>query len=321
MDEVIARSPTRRVTEDVVEQMLGVSRESLPAVCRDLIHRSSLEYEPLDGTARDEVLVRILDTLDRDLPASAASRLRDWEAGWDENFRNFAASGWNLDELTPMYYRHGNLIFRLLGEWVRASRAEFEIEILAIIRAWMGATYFARCERVYEFGCGPGHNLAALADMFPETRFVGFDWARSSQRILDAMRAQRGLEVEGRWLDMFAPCGDLHGEHRAGVFTFGALEQLGTNFEPFLNYLLAARPAICVHFEPIYECYAQDVLFDRTAALYHRKRGYLVGFLPKLQTLESDGVLRIERVRRVFGGPYHDGWTNVVWKPVATACV
>ena len=41
----------------------------------------------------------------------------------------------------------------------------------------------------------------------------------------------------------------------SGVFTFGALEQLGGKFEKFFNYLIKNRPKIVIHTEPCIELY------------------------------------------------------------------
>lgn len=54
----------------------------------------------------------------------------------------------------------------------------------------------------------------------------------------------------------------------SAVFTIGAMEQLGREFEPFLQFLLQKRPAVCINVETLYELYDQDDLFDYVAAAY-----------------------------------------------------
>ena len=68
--------------------------------------------------------------------------------------------------------------------------------------------------------------------------------------------------------------------------------------------------------EPIEDLYDEDNLADYLALRYHRKRGYLSGFLPRLRTLETEGKIRILEIRRMFfGSLYHEGYSFVVWKP------
>ncbi len=73
----------------------------------------------------------------------------------------------------------------------------------------------------------------------------------------------------------------------SGVYTFGAMEQLGENFEPFLQFLLSKKPEICVNVEITYELYSPDTLFDHLAIRYLQKRGYLKGFCLVLENLKN----------------------------------
>ena len=72
-----------------------------------------------------------------------------------------------------------------------------------------------------------------------------------------------------------------------------------------------------VHVEPTYEVYDQDLLFDYLAAKFHSKRGYTMGYLPRLKQLELDGKIEILNVKRLnFGSLFFEGFTNIIWKPV-----
>ena len=48
----------------------------------------------------------------------------------------------------------------------------------------------------------------------------------------------------------------------SGVFTFGSLEQLASEIEPMINYLLDSSPDIVVHSEPAIELYDESKLND-----------------------------------------------------------
>ena len=87
---------------------------------------------------------------------------------------------------------------------------------------------------------------------------------------------------------MFSPDYQLNIDESSAVFTIGALEQLGTNFEPFLQYLLEKQFRICINIETIYELYNQSSLFDYLAVRYLERRGYLQGYLVRLKQLEEE---------------------------------
>jgi hypothetical protein len=146
---------------------------------------------------------------------------------------------------------------------------------------------------VYEFGCGNGHNKTS--------NWKGFDWSESAVAKLKAFGA------EAEVFDMFNP---VKMEIPGAAVTFHALEQLGKNFRPFLDFLLEAKPQVVVHVEPILELY-EDNLLDYLAVQYHKKRGYLEGYL---EAVINSGAEILELKRNHFGSLYHDAYSVLVWQ-------
>jgi SAM-dependent methyltransferase len=297
--------------------LLGVAEGDLPERCRTLIGAADFRYEILADAARDAVLLRVLRTLEGALAAAGPTRLGAWEEGWSDVLARFEASGGDPRELWPHYLRPAQRIVRLAGEYVLPASPEFEGSFVRVVQAWFALTFLREAPTVYEFGCGPGHNLVAFAELDRARRYVGLDWATASQRLLGRVAAALDLPIEGRRLDMRDPAAEPGPEAGAGVVTFGALEQLGADFEPFLGWLLAARPRICVHLEPIHELYDPDCLFDFVAARYHERRGYLRGYLTRLRALERRGEVEILHLKKCLGSFYHDGWVALAWRPRA----
>ncbi len=190
---------------------------------------------------------------------------------------------------------------------------------MRVVQAWFASAFLAGIEDVYEFGCGPGHNLVAFARMQPAVRYVGLDWTEASQRILARAAEALDLQLTGRRFDMLRPDPGLALAPSSAVVTFGSMEQLGTAFEPFLAFLLAAGPAICVHLEPVHELYDPRRLFDFVAARYAEKRGYLRGYLTRLRQLEGDGRVEVLHLKKHLGSFHHDGWVTLVWRPRVAA--
>lgn len=169
----------------------------------------------------------------------------------------------------------------------------FELEFLGDLRAELYERYVE--DELHEFGCGAGHNLEPLRGR----KLKGYDWTESGCQHVRA----RGFEAER--FDMFNP-------HKVGlkgaVLTVHALEQLGTDFKPFLDFLVAEKPDVCIHIEPIEEFY-EDTLLDHLALQYHRKRGYLSGFMNAIP-----GKI-LQAYRTYVGGLMHEAYSVVVWKP------
>ena len=148
---------------------------------------------------------------------------------------------------------------------------------------------------VHEFGCGPGKNLEVFGP-----RSKGYDWSES------ACATVRNNGFDAERFDMFNP-------HKVGlkgtVLTVHAMEQLGSNFGPFLDFLMSEKPELCIHIEPIIELYDEGDLLDYLAKKYHKKGGYLEGFLNVI----SDKTIDIQKSS--VSGMMHNAYTVVIWKP------
>lgn len=191
----------------------------------------------------------------------------------------------------------------------------FELNFLEVLRTWLAKSFFPDARDVYEFGCGPGHNLVAFSRLYPEKHYHGLDWAKASGNIVNLIARKLGIDVDWRRFDLFHPDARYKLRPDAAVITLGALEQLGVKFEPFLQYMLRQSPAVCVHVETIFELYDQSNLFDYLAARYSESRGYLRGYLTRLKELERERKIVILHISKNVGSRYYDGWTTVAWRP------
>jgi hypothetical protein len=69
--------------------------------------------------------------------------------------------------------------------------------------------------------------------------------------------------------------------------------------------------------EPIDELLDKDILVDNLSIKYFRKRNYLNGFLPYLESLEEKNKIKILKKQRIFSGSYFiEGHSLIVWKPL-----
>jgi trans-aconitate methyltransferase len=172
--------------------------------------------------------------------------------------------------------------------------------------------YLSKCDVVWEFGCGTGHNLWRIKKVNPDAQLVGADWTKSSNKMVDA-QGFMGVNV-----DFFnLPKWDISTEAKTGVYTVAALEQTGTNFKKFVNWLIKAKPSIVVNIEPIPEMLDSSKLLDYLSIQYMHKRKYLRGYVDYLEELEKKGKIKIIEKRRSGIGSYLiDGYSIVVWKPL-----
>jgi cyclopropane fatty-acyl-phospholipid synthase-like methyltransferase len=263
--------------------------------------------ERVDAVIRDETLRRSGE----DDPAV-------WNRGWGEVATQLKNRSITRDALRPQYFR-GEPTCRLFGRYIRPLAPEFEYEAGLALRRIVFDEFLRDAKTIVEFGCGTGINLLLLSEQFPEARLTGTDWAPVCAEILGEIARQTGRRISGEVFNMLNATGwEGPTESGAALMTVHAMEQLGSNWQSFLDFLIARRPALCLHIEPILEHYDERSSFDARARRYHLKRGYLQGFLPEVLALCKEGKADLIGSRRVrFGGLYHEAYSILAWRPKA----
>lgn len=291
--------------------------EALSPFVIQQIKKYEFTYTTLSAAEQERLLIKIIDTLlDPQLMQSGEHRLSQWESGWGENLQALQNNPGDNTQIIPRYFNKFGAV-RWQGRLIKPVSEKFEFYSLAIILDWLFDKYCRKAHTIYEFGCGTGHNLLRLRGINPNATLWGLDWTTSSQDILAKMaRDKICTNIHGRRFDYFNPDGEFRLEPESVVFTVASLEQIGDRWQPFVDYLLAQKPAICIHVEPIAELLNQDVLLDNLSCKYFRKRNYLHGFLDGLKALERDGQVRIDRAQRTgIGSLFIEGYSVIVWIP------
>lgn len=254
-----------------------------------------------------------------DLQVAGAHRHPIWEKGWAENLDKFDPAKAGL-ELAKPHYHNKYPIVRWKGDLYIPLSDSYEYNMLAVIGDWAFDRYLRNASRIFEFGCGTGHNMFRMRDVNPEACLVGLDWAESAVKFIN-LQAQAGAygDPTKTWaerFDYFDPNPSLYVPPGSGFVTVASLEQTGRKWHKWMEWALDAKPSICVHIEPIEEVLMPDVLLDHLSLEYFTKRGYLSGFLRHLTT----GSYRhnaevVEVVRPRIGSKFIEGYTVVVWRP------
>jgi len=295
--------------------IFGTSIDDIPDCCREVLKNSDFRHSIVSGVEREDVFLRVLKTLNSDtLKVSGTHRKPDWEKGWSENLQNYRANKNDLSQLIPKFVKQKEVV-RFRGNYVMPKDANFETNFVTFMRYHLFGKYFPTASSVYEFGCGTGLNLVAVAELFPEKELYGLDWSRASCEIVDELAKTMNLNLKSVLFDMFSPDESIGLDSNSAVFTIGAMEQLGTNFKTFTNFLLDRRPSICINVETVYELHDKNTLFDYLATVFLEKRNYLRGYLEYLRQLEKNGKIDIFETRKTIGGLYHEAYAYTVWKP------
>jgi hypothetical protein len=309
---------SQAVTPATMSTILGCAENELPAFCVERIKKAKLAYNLLERSARDAHILKILTRLENDpgIKRSTDQNIEAFEQGWRENYNLCKAQGVTRAHLKPKYVRPYDCI-KFLSDFIAPENPFILDELLWIAVNYSFHRYLGDYSHVYEFGCGTGQYLFDLAQMYPDKQLVGTDWTKASGDILGLM-ADSGMKIKGVRFDMLKPDHSFKLEPGAAVVTIGALEQIGPNFKAFLAYILQQKPGLVIHHEPIEDFYNPDCLVDYLGIYWHKRRGYLQGYVPALRELEQQGVIEIIDAHRIaFGDPFHESASRIVWRPVA----
>jgi hypothetical protein len=297
-------------------RLFGTTAGALPPDCLEMIRTGDFAYRELPRQERDRIVLEVCKKIDSPTLTVAGSEGKErWERGWAENLREFVASGCDLAALVPKFVRPNQPI-RFENDYVMPRNPQFELDCYRVFRRWLFRTFLADAPVIYEFGCGTGYNLAELAELYPRTELHGLDWVSAPKEIIRLLAERRGYRMTGHVFDMLAPDRSLALPAGATILAIGALEQIGTQWEPFLQFILDRKPALFVHVDSILEWYDEGSLTDYLAAKFDRRRKYLEGYWPRLQQLEVEGRIEILQTQRSpFGSLFHDGYSLIVWRP------
>lgn len=308
---------TYDITINDFANSFGTSTEDIEQNCLDIINGKDFSYSHITGCERDELILRILKRIDEDRQIIGDSRRKKtWNDGWQENLDEFIASNYNLEKLTPKFIRPNQEI-RYGMTYIRITNPNFELDYYKVFRQWLFKNYLNKYDHIYEFGCGTGFNLVTLSQLFPDKKLYGLDFVPSSVNIINKIAEHYKYNMTGYLFDMMSPDFNIKLEKNSAIFTIGSIEQLAGSFQKFIEYVLEQPVSLCIHVEPTIELYDENNLADYLAIMFQRKRGYTKGLLPYLQKLESDKIIDILKVKRLyFGNTMMEGYNYIIWRPV-----
>jgi hypothetical protein len=274
-----------------------------------------LSYNFLSKEEFESSILRVLQVLDTDLSKAGPHRLNDWEKGWGENLKKFNENE-HREATLPGYFEKSKII-RWKQKWIKPRDAGLEQKLLSCLVDSLTLKFGSYAESIYEFGCGTGHHLFRLRELFPKQKLIGLDWAKSSQELITKYAdSRKDLQLHGEHFDFFNPNLDLVIKENSLFLTVASLEQTFDGYMKFVDFMLKSKPMLVINIEPMAEFLDPGNLLDLLSLKYFTKRNYLNNYFNYLKLLEEKGKISILDSRRTYLGSFFiDGYSIVVWKP------
>jgi hypothetical protein len=238
-----------------------------------------------------------------------------FEQGWSEHKALLEESGISLETFIPKYYNSTRLHRGPGGKVYVSKHGGFPVKFQILYIRYITLSYLRQFNSVHEFGSGSGLNLFVIASTVPGKNITGYEWTKAGVDIANLIGDKTGWPVNGRHFDMFTPPPPLFNLEKSAVLTCGSIEQLGDNYNAFLDFVLESKPGIVIHLEP--DGFPENLssVYDRLSKFYIKLRGYSQRFSTRLKELENTKEIEILFSRFI---PWMSNFYDVkctIWKP------
>ena len=144
------------ITSDEIKQIFeGNMTDDIDAYIKEL----NLGYRDLTAAEYQNNKKEYNNFFAEETVQSGKQRKQVWENGWNQNLSDVLEKGVSSDSLLPYYYKKIASPLRLNGKYIYPLDPEFEIKFLSIIQKCLSKFYFNKYKNIYEYGCGPFHNI------------------------------------------------------------------------------------------------------------------------------------------------------------------
>lgn len=297
-----------------LEKSFGIKKNFFSKEFYKIYKKVNLKYFNINKKEEKKLISSIVNKIIQDKKdISSTKRKKIWHKGWEQNYKLFKKNPKDLKHLFPQYLKKSPL--RFFRKFIKPQSKYFEYNFFQLLRQSLIDKYLIKYNNIYEFGSGTGLTVLSLSKNFPNKKIFASDFVKSSINIIDLIKQHYKLNIESSIFDIKKPNYNLDIKDNSAVITFGAIEQVGTNYKQFVNYLLKKKPNLIINMEPFKETYDLKNYMDLLSYFFVHKRKYAEDFLPYLKKLEKLRIIKIIKFQRTyFGGKMMESYNYIVWK-------
>mgnify|MGYP003116378291 FL=1 len=297
-----------KLTKDEVLNHFNILYDDLPkSIQLQLDKFFPIQYNELNSEQYNEYYELCLEMLNKKLEV-------DWQDDWFSVLQNLRTNNDNVKSIIrPKWFRK-NAFVNIQNCLSLTETPYVDWEYQLITRQMLFYTHLKDMDNICEFGSGSGTNFYLINQILQDKNFILSDISVTSLKIIQELKRKlnrnnltySNIDIE-QDIDLELP-------DNTAVITTSVLEQIGDNYNNFINFILKEKPQIVINVEPIVELLDSKSGFDNVMNLYCEKRKYLTGYLTELEKLEKQKKIKIiMKKRTMVSGTFIEN-SVLIWK-------
>tara|TARA_R100000664_G_scaffold8581_1_gene14107 strand:- start:9793 stop:10701 length:909 start_codon:yes stop_codon:yes gene_type:complete len=297
-----------KLTKDEVLNHFNILYDDLPrSIQLQLDKFFPIQYNELNSEQYNEYYELCLEMLNKKLEV-------DWQDDWFSVLQNLRTNNDNVKSIIrPKWFRK-NAFVNIQNCLSLTETPYLDWEYQLITRQMLFYTHLKDIDNICEFGSGSGTNFYLINQILQDKNFILSDISVTSLKIIQELKRKlnrnnltySNIDIE-QDIDLELP-------DNTAVITTSVLEQIGDNYNNFINFILKEKPQIVINVEPIVELLDSKNGFDNVMNLYCEKRKYLTGYLTELEKLEKQKKIKIiMKKRTMVSGTFIEN-SVLIWK-------
>jgi hypothetical protein len=297
-----------KLTKDEVLNHFNILYDDLPkSIQLQLDKFFPIQYNELNSEQYNEYYELCLEMLNKKLEV-------DWQDDWFSVLQNLRTNNDNVKSIIrPKWFRK-NAFVNIQNCLSLTETPYVDWEYQLITRQMLFYTHLKDVDNICEFGSGSGTNFYLINQILQDKNFILSDISVTSLKIIQELKRKlnrnnltySNIDIE-QDIDLELP-------DNTAVITTSVLEQIGDNYNNFINFILKEKPQIVINVEPIVELLDSKSGFDNVMNLYCEKRKYLTGYLTELEKLEKQKKIKIiMKKRTMVSGTFIEN-SVLIWK-------
>ena len=212
--------------------------------------------------------------------------------------------GINLNQLEELINKEEKLSVSVIrGNFFEISNSKINEIYIEILKKTL-LKYSNQYQTIVEIGAGYGSKILQIASMdeFINNKFIAGELTQQGQGLIKKLASNMDLNMNVGYCDILnGDYNELKIPHNSIIFSFYSAHYVPDFKKSLYKKILDLSPSVIIHFEPIYEAFSSDNIYEMMCRKYIEINNYNTNLLETIKSLEKDNLVNYEIQKNVLG--------------------